>query len=136
MIAMLNLVYQWLAGAYSRTGVTINGVAPALIQETTMLPGNNEELAKSECSVPRTPSRPLTFPQKSQSDVLASPMKSLRLSCGWLKLDMLQTRSSQLTVECLSSDRMLPEICLSMPLKGFMCQRLVCIYDGPESRIE
>ncbi|KUJ23745.1 putative short-chain dehydrogenase/reductase [Mollisia scopiformis] len=42
----LHGLIHWLAGAYSKTGVTVNGVAPALIQETTMLPGNNEELAK------------------------------------------------------------------------------------------
>ena len=38
---------HWLAGACSKSGVTVNGVAPALIQGTTMLPGGNEELAKS-----------------------------------------------------------------------------------------
>ena len=43
----LHGLVHWLAGAYAKTGVTVNGVAPALIQETTMLPGNNEELAKS-----------------------------------------------------------------------------------------
>jgi hypothetical protein len=29
----------------------VNGVAPALIQDTAMLPGNNEELAKSESKI-------------------------------------------------------------------------------------
>lgn len=43
----LHGLIHWLAGAYAKTGVTVNGVAPALIQETSMLPGNNEELAKS-----------------------------------------------------------------------------------------
>jgi NAD(P)-dependent dehydrogenase (short-subunit alcohol dehydrogenase family) len=43
----LHGLIHWLAGAYAKTGVTVNGVAPALIQETTMLPGSNEELAKS-----------------------------------------------------------------------------------------
>jgi hypothetical protein len=43
----LHGLIHWLAGAYSKSGVTVNGVAPALIQDTTMLPGNNEELAKS-----------------------------------------------------------------------------------------
>ncbi|KAF8855827.1 putative short-chain dehydrogenase/reductase [Acephala macrosclerotiorum] len=42
----LHGLVHWLAGAYAKTGVTVNGVAPALIQDTTMLPGNNEELAK------------------------------------------------------------------------------------------
>jgi NAD(P)-dependent dehydrogenase (short-subunit alcohol dehydrogenase family) len=43
-----NSSLKWLAGAYSKAGITVNGVAPALIQDTKMLPGNNEELAKSE----------------------------------------------------------------------------------------
>ncbi|PVH83929.1 3-oxoacyl-reductase [Cadophora sp. DSE1049] len=34
----LHGLVHWLAGAYATSGVTINGVAPALIQETTMLP--------------------------------------------------------------------------------------------------
>ncbi|OQV03228.1 hypothetical protein CLAIMM_08298 [Cladophialophora immunda] len=36
---------HWLAGAYAKTGVTINGVAPALIEETKMLPGGSAELS-------------------------------------------------------------------------------------------
>lgn len=44
----LHGLVHWLAGAYSKAGITVNGVAPALIQGTTMLPGTNEELAKSE----------------------------------------------------------------------------------------
>ncbi|KAL9108451.1 MAG: hypothetical protein Q9227_006785 [Pyrenula ochraceoflavens] len=35
---------HWLAGAYAKTGVTVNGIAPALIEETKMLPGGGEEL--------------------------------------------------------------------------------------------
>jgi NAD(P)-dependent dehydrogenase (short-subunit alcohol dehydrogenase family) len=45
--ALHDLVH-WLASAYAKSGVTVNGVAPALIQDTTILPGNNEELAKSK----------------------------------------------------------------------------------------
>ena len=45
---LTSLFSKWLAGAYSKAGITVNGVAPALIQETAMLPGNNEELAKSK----------------------------------------------------------------------------------------
>lgn len=37
---------HWLAQTYAKSGVTINGVAPALIEETAMLPGATEELAK------------------------------------------------------------------------------------------
>jgi NAD(P)-dependent dehydrogenase (short-subunit alcohol dehydrogenase family) len=44
----LHGLVHWLASAYAKSGVTVNGVAPALIQGTTMLPGNNEELAKSK----------------------------------------------------------------------------------------
>ncbi|KAK8155718.1 3-oxoacyl-reductase [Phyllosticta citrichinensis] len=43
--ALYGLIH-WLAGAYSQSGITVNGVAPALIQDTAMLPGSNEELAK------------------------------------------------------------------------------------------
>jgi len=42
----LHGLIHWLASAYASKGITVNGVAPALIQETTMLPGKNEELAK------------------------------------------------------------------------------------------
>ncbi|KAB2578584.1 Short-chain dehydrogenase/reductase SDR [Lasiodiplodia theobromae] len=42
----LHGLIHWLAGAYAAKGITVNGVAPALIQDTTMLPGANEELAK------------------------------------------------------------------------------------------
>ena len=43
----LHGLVHWLAGAYAKKGITVNGVAPALIQETTMLPGRNDELAQS-----------------------------------------------------------------------------------------
>ncbi|RMZ82136.1 hypothetical protein DV737_g2184, partial [Chaetothyriales sp. CBS 132003] len=42
----LHGLIHWLAATYAKSGVTINGVAPALIQDTAMLPGSNEELAK------------------------------------------------------------------------------------------
>lgn len=35
---------HFLAGAYAKRGVTFNAVAPALIEDTTMLPGGGEEL--------------------------------------------------------------------------------------------
>ncbi|KAH8802633.1 3-oxoacyl-reductase [Xylogone sp. PMI_703] len=37
---------HWLAGNLAKTGITVNGIAPALIQDTTMLPGTTEELKK------------------------------------------------------------------------------------------
>ncbi|KAH0833625.1 hypothetical protein AYO21_10915 [Fonsecaea monophora] len=41
----LHGLVHWLAGAYAKTGITINGVAPALIEETKMLPGGTAELS-------------------------------------------------------------------------------------------
>ncbi|OAP54724.1 hypothetical protein AYL99_11172 [Fonsecaea erecta] len=41
----LHGLVHWLAGAYAKSGVTINGVAPALIEETKMLPGGSSELS-------------------------------------------------------------------------------------------
>ena len=46
----LHGLIHWLAGAYAKKGITVNGVAPALIEQTKMLPGSSEELAKSECA--------------------------------------------------------------------------------------
>ncbi|KAG4440750.1 hypothetical protein IFR05_003737 [Cadophora sp. M221] len=60
----LHGLVHWLAGAYATTGITINGFAPALIQETTMLPGNNEELAK------KIPVGRLGFPDEVAETVL------------------------------------------------------------------
>jgi len=60
----LHGLVHWLAGAYAMSGVTINGVAPALIQETSMLPGKNEELAK------KIPIGRLGFPDEIAETVL------------------------------------------------------------------
>lgn len=35
---------HWLARQVAPTGITVNGIAPALVSETAMLPGNPEEL--------------------------------------------------------------------------------------------
>jgi 3-oxoacyl-[acyl-carrier protein] reductase len=43
----LHGMVHWLANAYAKKGITVNGIAPALIQDTKMLPGSNEELSKS-----------------------------------------------------------------------------------------
>lgn len=45
----LHGLIHWLAMTYARKGVTVNGVAPALIEQTKMLPGTSEELAQSTC---------------------------------------------------------------------------------------
>ncbi|OJD32338.1 3-oxoacyl-acp reductase [Diplodia corticola] len=42
----LHGLVHWLAGAYAAKGITVNGVAPALIQAAAMLPASNEQLAK------------------------------------------------------------------------------------------
>ena len=44
----LHGMIHWLANAYAKKGITVNGIAPALIEGTKMLPGSNEELSKSE----------------------------------------------------------------------------------------
>lgn len=41
--AMRGLIH-WLAGAYAKKGIIVNGVAPALIGDTTMLLGDSQEL--------------------------------------------------------------------------------------------
>jgi 3-oxoacyl-[acyl-carrier protein] reductase len=38
---------HWLASTYAAKGITVNGIAPALIEQTKMLPGSSEELSKS-----------------------------------------------------------------------------------------
>lgn len=42
----LHGLIHWLSQMYCKKGITVNGVAPALIEGTSMLPGGNEELAK------------------------------------------------------------------------------------------
>ena len=43
--AMHGLVH-WLANTYASKGITVNAVAPAIIQDTNMLPRGSDELAK------------------------------------------------------------------------------------------
>lgn len=43
----LHGLIHWLAQAYAKKGITVNGIAPALIEQTKMLPGSSEELASS-----------------------------------------------------------------------------------------
>jgi len=42
----LHGLVHWLSQAYCTKGITVNGIAPALIRDTKMFPGNYEELAK------------------------------------------------------------------------------------------
>ncbi|KAF2464333.1 3-oxoacyl-reductase [Lindgomyces ingoldianus] len=41
----LHGLVHWLAQAYAKKGITVNGVAPALIERTKMLPGSTKVLA-------------------------------------------------------------------------------------------
>jgi NAD(P)-dependent dehydrogenase (short-subunit alcohol dehydrogenase family) len=43
----LHGLVHWLASTYAAKGITVNGIAPALIEQTKMLPGSSEELSKS-----------------------------------------------------------------------------------------
>lgn len=40
---------HWLAGNVAKKGITINGIAPAVIEDTAMLPGGSAEIASSKC---------------------------------------------------------------------------------------
>lgn len=42
----LHGLVHWLAGNLAKKGITVNAVAPALVEKTTMLPAGGEELAK------------------------------------------------------------------------------------------
>ena len=48
----LHGLVHWLAGAYAKKGITVNGVAPALIEDTKMLPGASAELSASKFRAP------------------------------------------------------------------------------------
>jgi NAD(P)-dependent dehydrogenase (short-subunit alcohol dehydrogenase family) len=50
----LHGMIHWLANTYAKKGITVNGVAPALIQDTKMLPGSSDELSKSKYNAPVT----------------------------------------------------------------------------------
>ena len=57
----LHGLIHWLSQIYGPKGVTVNGVAPALITGTTMLPGEPEDL-KSSIFLPSTKSK---YPTKT-----------------------------------------------------------------------
>ncbi|KAL9085182.1 MAG: hypothetical protein Q9165_007713 [Trypethelium subeluteriae] len=42
----LHGLVHWLANTYGSRGITVNAVAPALVQDTTMLPKGSDDLAK------------------------------------------------------------------------------------------
>lgn len=49
--AAVHGLVHWLAGSVAKKGITVNAVAPALIEDTAMLPSGGEELAKSKLIV-------------------------------------------------------------------------------------
>jgi 3-oxoacyl-[acyl-carrier protein] reductase len=52
----LHGLVHWLASTYAKKGITVNGVAPALITDTAMLPGTSETLSSSRtCPSQRPP---------------------------------------------------------------------------------
>ena len=66
----LHGLIHWLASRYATTGITVNGIAPALISDTKMLPGQNEELAKSENPLPRSELLALSEVQVSANELI------------------------------------------------------------------
>lgn len=50
----LHGLIHWLSQVYAPKGVTVNGVAPALITGTSMLPGQPEELKSSKFNLSST----------------------------------------------------------------------------------
>ena len=51
----LHGLIHWLSQVYGPKGITVNGVAPALITGTAMLPGQPEELKNSRFIYPVPP---------------------------------------------------------------------------------
>lgn len=44
----LHGLIHWIAQTYAKKGITVNGIAPALIEQTKILPGSSEELSSSK----------------------------------------------------------------------------------------
>jgi len=44
----LHGLIHWLSSVYCSKGITVNGIAPALIENTNMLPQGSNELKASE----------------------------------------------------------------------------------------
>lgn len=43
----LHGLVHWLSGAYCKKGITVNGIAPALIGNTKMLPDDTSEMSRN-----------------------------------------------------------------------------------------
>lgn len=97
---------QWLAGIYAKMSTTVSGVAPALIQETAMLPWKNEDLTKSEMCFISIESLQHSTDEEQRFLLVGLDIlrRLLRRSCGWSRLDMWQTKLLVLTVVSLSSE--------------------------------
>ena len=59
--AALHGLVHWLANTYSKQGITVNAVAPALIEETKMLPGEGDRGALQASKCHARPSRIYLF---------------------------------------------------------------------------
>lgn len=85
----LHGLIHWLSQYYAHKGITVNGVAPALIQDTAMLPGDPVELAKSLWKIRwlEIASHLADHVQKSQLGCLVSQRRLLKPYFGWLRQD-------------------------------------------------
>jgi len=79
--AALHGLVHWLAAAYAKKGVTVNGIAPALIEDTTMFPTGNDDLRQSMFGVSSLKCETYVDVQLqgSRSDGLASQKRSQSL---------------------------------------------------------
>jgi hypothetical protein len=100
----LHGLVHWAANAYAKIGITVNGVAPALIADTKMLPGNPEELARSMSRILEG----LGYADDAQIfpsvDSERRTRSQIRLA-GWSRTGMLRTRLLPWMGECTRSEQ-------------------------------
>jgi NAD(P)-dependent dehydrogenase (short-subunit alcohol dehydrogenase family) len=79
--AALHGLVHWLAAAYAKKGITVNGIAPALIEDTTMLPTGNDDLRQRTIGLSALKCETYVdaYLQGYQSDGLASRKRSQSL---------------------------------------------------------
>jgi len=121
---------HWLAANVAGRGVTVNAVAPALIEETGMLPAGGEELAKSKCcGVVSSSSCGWGGSREGTADWLQrfllgglDCLRRWRIRCfGWSRIRILLTRSSLLMgVWCRDDLVMCDRVMLLNDTKGFL----------------
>jgi len=103
----LHGLIHWLAQAYSKKGITVNGVAPALIQGTAMLSGGKAsiaELEKSKSNVVDPWYRLTWILQRFRWEDLERQVRLQILWCGWSRMDILRIRSLELMEEYFHSN--------------------------------